>query len=379
LYSYKEEDINHERADDIDGIEFISLNFDADEIVGDNIHENYANQISINQFISEARKEAKPHKCYYCGQKTIGFCNSHSIPAFCLRNIALNGKVYYANNFINIPGCDTQGGINKTGTFHLLCRKCDSIIFQEYENPKNYEKIPTSIMLSQIAMKNHLKNIAKRRVENILYKKMKKNFPHFNDLCDYHIRGTELDLEEYTNDYRKAKSANIKKNLNSFEIIYFNKLNYVIPFAFQSGLNLMYDFNGNIINNIYNMSSHCHLKEIHVCALPFKDFSIIMMFIDASIKRYINFYKQLLTFPQDTQLAIINYIIFLYSEDFYMSPNVSKKILEDKEFKRVVGQLTFAISDSPIQSSAIVAAKSTFDLNHWDHIPNLLDKTYAIV
>jgi len=101
----------------------------------------------------------------------------------------------------------------------------------------------------------------------------------------------------------------------------------------------MYDFNGNIINNIYNMSSHCHLKEIHVCALPFKDFSIIMMFIDASIKRYINFYKQLLTFPQDTQLAIINYIIFLYSEDFYMSPNVSKKILEDKEFKRVVGAI----------------------------------------
>ena len=176
MYNDKEGNINDERADDIDRIEFISLNFNLDEIVGDNVHKNYANQISVSQFMSETRKDARPHKCYYCGQKTAGFCNSHSIPASCLRNIALNGKVYYANNFINIPVFDTQGGINKTGTFHLLCRKCDSIIFQEYENPKNYEKIPTSIMLSQIAMKNYLKNIEKRRIENILYKKMKKIF-----------------------------------------------------------------------------------------------------------------------------------------------------------------------------------------------------------
>lgn len=123
---------------------------------------------------------------------------------------------------------------------------------------------------------------------------------------------------------------------------------------------------------------HYHLKEIHVCALPFKDFSIVMMFVDVNLKKYNNFYRQLSTLPQDTQLAIVNYIIFLYSEDFYMSPSISKKILENKEFKRVVGQLTTAVSDSPIQTPAIIAAKSTFDLNNWGSIPNLLDKAYEI-
>lgn len=368
---------NHDTNNDINEIKFTSLSFNDEEIFADQNHENLASKISINQLLAETRKEAKPNKCYYCGQKIIGFCNSHSVPAFLLRNIASKGKVYCANNFVKIPIFNTQGGINNTGTFHLLCDKCDSLIFREYENPNNYEKVPTSIMLSQIAMKNYLKNIAKRRFENVLYEKFKKINPYLNDYCDDHIQGAKLDLEEYSKDYRRARAANIKKS-NSFKLIFYKKLNHVIPFAFQNGIALLYDFKGNIINNIYCKTLHYHLKEIHVCALPFKDFSIVMMFVDVNLKKYNNFYRQLSTLPQDTQLAIVNYIIFLYSEDFYMSPSISKKILENKEFKRVVGQLTTAVSDSPIQTPAIIAAKSTFDLNNWGSIPNLLDKAYEI-
>lgn len=57
---------------------------------------------------------------------------------------------------------DDEKGIREAGTFQLICRECDSVIFQEYENEDNYKKEPNGMMLAQIAMKNYLKAISKR-------------------------------------------------------------------------------------------------------------------------------------------------------------------------------------------------------------------------
>ena len=56
----------------------------------------------------------------------------------------------------------------------IICRDCDSKIFQEYETPENCHTDipPTQKILAQIAMKNYLKFISKRKMEIALLEKI---------------------------------------------------------------------------------------------------------------------------------------------------------------------------------------------------------------
>ena len=52
-------------------------------------------KIELNKHFSgilkKARQEAKLAKCYFCEKQISSFCNSHSVPKFCLKNIAVRG------------------------------------------------------------------------------------------------------------------------------------------------------------------------------------------------------------------------------------------------------------------------------------------------
>src|SRR5690606_32710592 len=69
----------------------------------------------------ESRQDAKNKDCFYCGEKQSSFCNSHSIPEFILRNIAVNGKVYSSNKLISLSFQDEDKGLKNSGTFQLIC------------------------------------------------------------------------------------------------------------------------------------------------------------------------------------------------------------------------------------------------------------------
>ena len=57
-------------------------------------------QKEINRNMKDAQRDAKQTKCLICGKLVDGFCNSHSVPEFCLKNISINGEVYYSNTLI---------------------------------------------------------------------------------------------------------------------------------------------------------------------------------------------------------------------------------------------------------------------------------------
>jgi hypothetical protein len=138
----------------------------------------------IGKLLGKSRQDAKTGECYYCGRPCSSFCNSHSVPAFCLRNIAVNGYVFYSNTLVSIPLLDYDKGVNESGTFHLICRECDSKIFSDYENPDNYRNKPTSKMLAQISMKNYLKSISKRLFELSLFDNMNAKLNMSMDLYE---------------------------------------------------------------------------------------------------------------------------------------------------------------------------------------------------
>ena len=117
------------------------------------------NKIEINKkvssLIAEATKNAKLECCILCSKPCSSFCNSHSIPQFALKRIAEDGKVMLPlQDEILTIGKDT--GVNKAGTFHIICRDCDSRTFQLYEDPNAYNSKPTDQMLAQIALVNNI-------------------------------------------------------------------------------------------------------------------------------------------------------------------------------------------------------------------------------
>ena len=339
------------------------------------------NKIDFKKFHSrlsvKARKDSKPSHCLYCGQKHNKFCNSHSVPASFLRNIAVDGKVYTINKIIDLPLFDTEQGVKNSGTFQLICRQCDSTIFRDYENHSNYNKHPTDKMLAQIALKNHMRLIGKRRFEIELYKNMKEEVSKEqgkNHNADTYLkemlRVSNLDLLEYIKDFKHCKKI-IEKNWgNEHYLFYYEKLNYTVPIAFQGEVCLIFDFFGNKINDIYNKSKKYKLQTIHVSIFPMESQSIIMLFIKNNSTRLRQFYKQFNSLEHNDKLSAINFIIFSLSEDVFMSKSIHDRFIENKSLKSVAGltSIQFSETNDIMQDNL----KVDFNLSERNKIPNLL-------
>ena len=83
----------------------------------------------LEKMISDSKKESKQETCYNCNNKVSSHCNSHTVPISFLKNIAVNGEVYYSNKLIGLAALDDDKGIKKAGTFNIICNDCDRDIF----------------------------------------------------------------------------------------------------------------------------------------------------------------------------------------------------------------------------------------------------------
>lgn len=332
----------------------------------------------LNALLGESRKRAKGEKCRYCKNEVNSFCNSHSIPAFCLRNIATQGEVYYSNALVEFPLMDTKKGVNRAGTFQVICRECDSKIFSVYENPDNYENVPTPQMLAQIAMKNYLKLIGKRVSEHSIYEMIGEMNPFAGTFVEEMHSVQELDFEEAKKGFDKAKRLSNKNWDGKYYLFYYQKLDYVVPMAFQSQVVLVSDLDGEIVNNIYNMSPDYCTQDLHICVFPLENSSVIMMFIDSKYKRYRSFYKKFNKLSLEKRLGIINYIIFLYTEEMFLSKEIDSDVLNNKNLQDISKQTTIAMTINADDKEAIEEAKKVYDLSNWHTIPNLLSAEYKL-
>lgn len=342
----------------------------------------------LSQTLSEVRAEAKDAVCFHCGETVTSFCNSHNVPRFCLENIGVAGKVTGPNAILGLPtmgvsiGKEFQG-IGEAGTFRIICRECDSKIFQEYENPDNYKDTPpTQKMLAEIAMKNYLKFISKRKLEIGLLEKSLMQCPSFG--IEYHLlkmeiqtrlKTSKIDLDSYINEYKRAKKFASKDNGNGFYIIYYRLLDYVVPVTVQAPIAVLIDIEGNVVNDGANMDPGYKLAELHLCVFPLKSQTVVILFIDNGENRYRKFYKQFRKKNEDEQLGIINYLIFLYCEDYFLAKEMPPGI-DLNRFKSVASLTPVVWDVKPLTHTSIYAEK--FTLSKWNCIPNLLSIRYKV-
>jgi len=266
------------------------------ELVDQNINE--IPMIELNKLISQnVVKINNVSGCLYCGVKNKKYCRSHTIPKFVLKNIATDGKVKTVNAILDLPILKKESGIANAGLFKLICQQCDSKIFNLYENESNYTKEPTQALLSQIVMKNSLADVYLRiqMVANLISMDM-----------DHQLQ--EKDIQSEIKNFKTAVS-NIHSENNPYHILFFKKLDYVVPVACQSIVVPVVDFEGNLLNDILNGNTVDNVLQL--CIFPFEKESVVLLFMDkiSFRNKYNNFANQIANLNERNKLSTINYLL----------------------------------------------------------------------
>lgn len=332
-----------------------------------------------NYLLKQAKTQAKQNTCYICQKPCESFCNSHTVPQFCLKNIAIDGKVYYSNTILELPVFKKDKGVNESGTFHLICRDCDSKVFSDYENPDNYNNKLTTKMLAQMEIKNNLKFISKRLIELPLYDLMFKQGIVPEYWVETKKKVSDMDLKEYNTCFKNGLKRNNKPFEGDYYVPIHIELPFTIPIAFQGAVALLNDLEGKPINLIHNLDASYAIESLYLSILPLKGKSVIIMFIKNGVKRYARFFKQIKKLTQVEQLSIINYIIFAYCEDYFISPKISKDCLE--KLIQVAGQTAEGMLTSdhkPNLNDVFDVISPIYNYDNRQNIPNLFLEEYKI-
>lgn len=267
------------------------------------------------------RQVAKGSNCLVCGKEVSSFCNSHTIPAFMLKYISINGEVKSHGDLVFSPLDKGYKGVKQAGTFRIICRECDSIMFQNYECENNYSNINMiKTLLSEIALKTTLRVTFKRIHEmGIFY--MTETSSQYASFINQILRGKVLDLIE------------LKKDFD------FNKDNRLEPF--------------------------------YICVFPLENESHIIIFTKKTVKKYNQLFYTLKKMKLSEQLKIINYLIFDNLEDYFIRPDIDISTL-----KELASKVPIIAGPSPINHTDSIKLnnKDYFSSKNWESLLNLLEE-----
>ena len=326
----------------------------------------------VGVFLKSIQQDSKPEKCILCGQNKTSFCNSHSVPRMCLKNIAVNGKVLQANGLIGADVIDMEKGINNSGTFHFICNECDNKAFQDYENPDTWTEVaPTDKVLAQIALKDVLLMLSKRNMETLLWQRAaeKGNIGGM----DYMKMVQELDIRDFTDEMELYKGITTDTK-EQFKVIFYEKLTYVVPIATQTTLVLNEDLDGNLINDIYDTSKDVRIQNLHISVLPLEDSTVVIVFYHRRDKNYRRFHHQFNCLSYDKKLEYINYWIFKYTENYFFAPTIKNTLDEDEKLQLLsqenngVGNLGYVLGPEDLFYEGVKS----------DEVTNLLTRQFSL-
>lgn len=331
------------------------------------------------KLMSECREAVKGDNCMYCNKPLTSFHHSHSVPQFILYNIAKEGKVAYYNTFMGIPITKEELGVREAGTFKLLCSDCDKNVFKDYEDSEKILTFPNNQILAQIALKNFLLYIHQRLIEEEMEKKMRGKGFLYQDYIEVSHNVKKLDLNDWQWSFKRAKKI-LDKNLKSgYKVLFWHKLDYVVPITFQKTVTLYGDLNGRIINDIYNFSSDIKMQDLHICIFPQAKETILLLFYHKDDRNYFNFDRQFNSLSLDEKLKLINYIIFRYTDAYFISPNVMNQLIENEILFRL-NMKSDILRAHTMEDLQYFKKRNMSELKMYSNfdIPNLLNEKFSM-
>lgn len=248
----------------------------------------------ISGYRRVGKQAAKPSECALCKSPNPVFCNSHSIPQFCLREIASNGEVKTLNSFIGIDLLDCKIGVNNAGTFRMVCRECDNVFFSDYEKPLQYENASEigQKLLGEIVVKICLLEQYKAREQIAFMDRAYKANPIVDRISNSTgVRQLDLDDDAIQLNYA-IKTVNGEGD--GYRVLFDELLEYTVPLAFQGQVVLQADFQGKMVNDIFNYNPEYHTEPLIVCVFPLNGKTRVLLFCrEIGYARYSRFHRGL--------------------------------------------------------------------------------------
>lgn len=293
-------------------------------------------QIEIKKKMSnlnlQANKEITDKKCVLCGRVVKSFCNSHSVPQFSLKNIAKNGMVMHPSKLMGIDVIEEEKGVNKSGTFRFICRECDRSFFQDYEDEAKLKSVINDKMMAQMAVKNTLLQLSKRTFERNLYGKLQETFHAYENIQEL-FKILELDIREYKEELQFHKDISEKNLTDEYRILFQKLLPYKVPIAFQGSLVLREDLEGGEVNNIFDMSENTKMQFMHLAIFPLQSESVVLAFYHKKDTLYRRLGHQINSISEQQILAFLNYLIFAYTENYYLSKEIAEELTSNEKLQ----------------------------------------------
>jgi ribosomal protein S14 len=331
------------------------------------------------RLIKDARQAAQPPICLICGKPLERPCNSHTVPQYCLREIAVDGKVLGLAALLDINILSSEVGVKQAGIFKSVCRTCDTEFFKKYETPDNLFEEPEDDVLGQIAAKNLLRGIYKGRQDVQFSQTLSRLSPYFYRLGQVWA----IDVHEDEKNLEKAiASARGTGKTRNYTVIYHEVLPYVVPIAFQGKIEPISDFHGRLLNNVYSPDPRYKLQALHICIFPAKGKTVVLVFRDSAAKRCREFVREFRGLSTDEKQIALLKLIFANSEEVYLSKRLPQSVFEDVELRKLARMNNVyaprdMIGDFNMQGQ-LERAQKDFALDNLPTPPNLLSEAYAV-
>ena len=130
------------------------------------------------------------------------------------------------------------------------------------------------------------------------------------------------------------------------------------------------------------MNDKYKIEEFNLCIFPLKSNTRILMFVNRDYNRYEKITKnRIKKLSFNDMLSLINYIVFLYSEDVFIKGDLSEEIL--KQLFDVSKKSTPMIFRTSIfekdENESNKILREIYDLKKRNIVPNLLTEDYKVL
>ena len=312
----------------------------------------------LSRRFQEARKKSRPQTCLLCNKPLTKLCNSHSVPQFVLKNLAENGKIMQSSSLMSFEDIDLfeiEKGVNNSGIFKFICHSCDNEFFNDYESEEALLGEISDKMLAEIALKNGLMNVSKRSQEVKLY---------------------SLDLRDYLQEVEVHKREILNNTKGAYQIVFKEILPFVVPIATQVAITLQVDMYGDPVNDVFNSDPKVSMQDLHLVIFPFKKSSLVLAYYHKKDKNYRTLRHQFNSENSKKNKEFLNYLVFAYTENFFISKTIYEKIQNNKKLI----QLSRELYQKPNLGN--LSMYDFFNLKYEpvkpDEIPNFLTKDWAL-
>lgn len=193
---------------------------------------------------------------------------------------------------------------------------------------------PDDKILAKIAVKNILFQMYKRMVEIEHIHIMQREFSAYENPEEL-IELKNMDYKEYEEELAFHKDIADTGKTGGYQILFWEKLPYRVPIAMQSAIAMRKDMEGVEINNVFDFDESVRMQNMHLCVFPLEKESIVLAFYHKRDKLYRRLRHQFNSSSKEAILGFLNYVIFEYTENYYISKTIQDEITTNESLRKL--------------------------------------------